>query len=238
MREAASPTLLSLIVPVFREGEAAAGPLSAIEQNLRVPHETLAVYDFDEDPTVAVVERLARTYPSLCPVRNRIGPGIPNAIRAGFAAARGERLIVTMADGSDDPRDYGRILEAFENGADIVCPSRYRRGGRRIGGPRLAGMLSRLAGLSLHLAGALPVTDATNAFKGYRRRVIDAIPLEGNGGFAYTLELVTKAHAAGCRFDEFPTTWRGRIAGQSNFRLLAWLPAYLKWYFRALFRAV
>jgi hypothetical protein len=119
-------------------------------------------------------------------------------------------------------------------GSDIVCASRYMRGGRQLGGPWLKRTLSRLAGNSLYWLGGLPVHDATNAFRAYRRDVLQAIPIESTGGFEYSLELTAKAHAAGRRITEVPSTWRDRSAGQSRFRLRAWLPKYLRWYVFAL----
>lgn len=108
------------------------------------------------------------------------------------------------------------------------------RGGRQIGGPWLKGFLSRAAGISLHWLAGLPTHDATNSFRAYRLGLLREIPIEGEGGFAYSLELTAKAHSRGRRITEVPSTWRDRSAGQSRFRLRAWLPHYLHWYFYAL----
>jgi hypothetical protein len=80
----------------------------------------------------------------------------------------------------------------------------------------------------------LPIHDATNAFRAYRRRVLLDFPIESEGGFAYSLEITAKANAAGRKIGEVPSTWRDRSAGASRFRLRAWLPHYLKWYGYAL----
>jgi hypothetical protein len=106
-------------------------------------------------------------------------------------------------------------------------------GGRQIGGGALKKTLSRLAGLSLHFAG-FPVHDATNAFRAYRREVLKSFEIESHGGFEYSLELTAKAHAAGFRVVEVPTHWQDRSVGQSRFRLLRWLPRYIRWYLYAL----
>jgi hypothetical protein len=94
--------------------------------------------------------------------------------------------------------------------------------------------MSRFAGLSLHYLAGLPVHDATNNFRAYSRRVVEQVPIEGTASFALALELTLKAHWRGWRLAEVPTTWRDRTAGQSRFRVFAWLPHYLRWYFRAL----
>jgi glycosyltransferase involved in cell wall biosynthesis len=153
-----------------------------------------------------------------------------NAIRAGMDAARAPYVVVTMADGSDDPVDIDRMVELARNGADLVAASRYMPGGRQIGGPRLKSGLSRLAGLSLHWLGRVPIHDATSNFKLYRRSFLDSVEIESHGGFELAIELSVKATLGGRRLAEIPTTWRDRTAGESRFRLRAWLPLYLRWY--------
>ena len=91
--------------------------------------------------------------------------------------------------------------------------------------------------MSLHYLAGLPIRDATNNFRAYSRRVVEQIPIEGEASFALALELTLKAHWRGWRIAEVPTTWRDRTAGQSRFRLFAWLPHYLHWYLLALRRA-
>jgi hypothetical protein len=91
-----------------------------------------------------------------------------------------------------------------------------------------------MAGISLHWLSGLPTHDATNAFRAYRRSVLLETPIESTGGFEYSLEITAKAYARGRRITEVPSTWRDRSAGQSRFKLRAWLPLYLKWYRYAL----
>src|SRR5262249_47622825 len=105
------------------------------------------------------------------------------------------------------------------------------------GGPRVKRLLSCLAGVSLHYLAGLPIRDATNNFRAYSRRVVTEIPVESEASFVLALELTVKTHWRGWRLAEVPTTWHDRMAGQSRFRLFAWLPHYLHWYLRALGRA-
>jgi hypothetical protein len=111
------------------------------------------------------------------------------------------------------------------------------RGGRQEGGPLLKRFLSRLAGVSLHYLAGLPVHDATNNFRAYSRRIVEQIPIEGEVSFAVAMELTLKAHWRGWKLAEVPTTWRDRTAGESRFKLWAWMPHYLRWYLRAIGRA-
>src|SRR2546423_10056010 len=134
-----------------------------------------------------------------------------------------------MADGSDEAGIVDAMLERAEMGADVVSASRYMRGGRQIGGPRLKRLLSRSAGLSLHYLAGLETHDATSNFRLYSRRLLESTSIESTGGFELALELTVKAHAAGMRLAELPTTWRDPTAGTSRFRLWERMPHYLKW---------
>jgi dolichol-phosphate mannosyltransferase len=235
MNEASTPASLDLIMPVYNEGANIGHALAEIAERVALEKRVLVVYDFDEDNTLPVLRELAPRYPFVTTVKNTLGRGVLNAIRSGIAAATAEVVIVTMADLSDDVGIIPRMVELIrDEGYDIVCASRYMKGGQQIGGPRLKGLMSRTAGLSLHWLCGFPSHDATNAFRAYRRGVLLETPIESQGGFAYSLEITAKAYAAGKRITEVPSTWRDRSAGESRFRLRAWLPHYLKWYFYAL----
>ncbi len=157
---------IDFIVPVYNDGCNIAKALAELYATVTRPKRVLIVYHFDEDDTVPVVRELAPSYPSVELVRNTIGRGVINAIRAGVEAARSDVVIVSMADLSDDLRvvdDMVRLIR--DEGYDIVCASRYIRGGRQIGGPLVKRTLSRVAGVSLYWLGGLPIHDATNAFR-------------------------------------------------------------------------
>jgi hypothetical protein len=135
-----------------------------------------------------------------------------------------------MADLSDDLKKLDKGVKMINKGYDIVCFSRYMKGGQQIGGPFLKGLMSRIAGLSLFYLFNFPTHDPTNSFKLYRRSVLKKIKIESNAGFDFNLELIVKAHKMGYKIGEIPATWRDRTAGKSRFKLLKWLPKYLKWY--------
>nr|MBA3236545.1 glycosyltransferase family 2 protein [Chloroflexota bacterium] len=194
------------------------------------PHEILVVYDFDEDPTVPVIERLAVELPSVRGLRNDLGRGVLNAMKAGIGAAAGSYVLVSMADGSDEPEVVDPMIALARGGADVVSASRYMRGGHQVGGPLLKRLMSRVAGLTLHWFAGVPTHDPTNNFKLYSRRFLDSVTIESSAGFELALELTVKATIAGRYVAEVPTTWRDRTAGQSNFKLRKWLPNYLHWY--------
>ena len=227
-------TELSIVVPVFKEGEAVEPVLRALDAGVATPHEILVVYDFDEDPTVPVIERLHAELPAIRGLRNDLGRGVLNAMRAGIAASTGEYVLISMSDGSDEPEVVDAMVALARGGADVVSASRYMRGGHQVGGPPLKRLMSRTAGLTLHWFGGVATHDPTNNFKLYARRFLDATTIESEAGFELALELTVKATLERRRVAEVPTTWRDRTAGQSNFKLRKWLPHYMHWYWVAM----
>jgi glycosyltransferase involved in cell wall biosynthesis len=231
------PPLLSIVVPVYQEAENIQHFLGDLESEVHEPHEVLIVYDFPEDSTLPAVAAMQPQCPNVRLVHNTLGKGVLNALKAGFQASQGDVVLVMMADRSDDPKDVPAMAQLIRHGADVVAGSRYMPGGRQEGGPLVKRTLSRLAGVSLHYLAGLPIRDATTNFRAYSRRVVEQIPIEGAASFALAMELTLKAHWRGWRVAEVPTTWRDRTAGQSRFRLFAWMPHYLHWYFMAMRRA-
>jgi glycosyltransferase involved in cell wall biosynthesis len=221
---------LSVVLPVYNEGEHVLPVLRDFAARVRTPCEILVVYDFDADTTVPVVRGMAHEMPQVRLHRNTLGRGVLNAMKAGIAASRAPYVLVSMADGSDDLAGVDDMVELARGGADVVAASRYMRGGHQVGGPRLKRLLSRAAGLTLHWFGGLPIHDPTNNFKLYSRRFLDTVTIESRAGFELAIELSVKASLARRPMAEIPTTWRDRTSGESRFRLRAWLPQYLRWY--------
>lgn len=227
---------LAIVLPVYNEGEAVEPILRNLAASVTTPHELVVVYDFDEDTTVPVVRRLVSEIPSLRGLRNDLGRGVLNAMKAGIADTTAPYVLISMADGSDEPHIVDRMVELARSGADVVAASRYMKGGRQIGGPPIKGLMSRVAGLTLHWFARVPTHDPTSNFKLYSRRFLNSIEIESTAGFELALELTVKATLAKRRVAEIPTTWRDRTSGQSNFKLRKWLPHYLHWYRVAFFR--
>ena len=224
---------LSIIVPVYNEAENFPRLVQEVERQIARPFTMHVVYDFDEDSTVPVARRLAESRPWLKLVKNQ-SRGVVSAIRTGFSVVESGPALVMMADLSDDLTIIDRMLELYGQGYQIVCPSRYMRGGRQEGGPFMKRTLSRLAGLSLWYLVRFPTHDATNNYRLYDAALIRELGIESVGGFELALELTAKAFRRGVKITEVPTTWRDREAGTSRFRLMKWLPRYLSWYAYAL----
>ncbi|MCB0324295.1 MAG: glycosyltransferase [Bdellovibrionales bacterium] len=226
-------TSVQFLVPIYNEG---ANVTRLYERLIAegISFDLLTfVYDFDGDTSLPFIAELTERDPRVVADKNCYGRGVVNALRWGFAHANPGPVVVTMGDNSDKLSILPEMLSLWERGACIVCPSRYMPGGMQHGGPPLKTFLSRTAGVLLKLVG-FPTADATNNYKLYDGEWLRRQTIESTGGFEIALELCYRAYAQGQRIVELPTEWWDRTAGESNFKLWAWLPKYLRWYFRAL----
>jgi glycosyltransferase involved in cell wall biosynthesis len=224
---------LAIIVPAHNEAENIAELIEKIEAALSLEHELVVVNDHSQDDTAKIVEHLKARYPNLRLVENTLACGFGNALKSGFRSSCAEVVVPVMGDLCDDLLTISRMYEKIMQGDDIVCGSRYTKGGERLGGSRLKAFLSRSAGISLQRLLGIPNSDITNAFKMYRKKVIDSLALEASG-FEISMEIPLKAYYRGFRLSEVATVWRERSKGRSSFKIFKLLPAYLRLYFWAL----
>lgn len=223
---------LGIIIPVYNEAENIWKTLTVIQEKVKTLHKIYIVYDFDEDNTLPVAKEFQKKSLDLKFVKNP-QRGVVNAIKTGLKKAEEDYLLVTMADLSDDYSIVDDMCKLMSEGYDVICGSRYMKGGKQIGGPLIKKTLSRIADVSLHYIAGIPTHDATNSFKLYRKTILDSITIESDGGFEIGMEIVIKAHFSGFRVTEVPSIWMDRQQGKSRFKILKWAPKYLKWYFYA-----
>jgi len=226
---AAAPRV-SVVVPVYNEGEAIVPFLGRLFDGVRLPCEVLVVYDDPSDTTVPYLEKYAEAEPRLVPTHNTDGRGPARAIRFGILRAHAKVAVVTMADGSDDPEQIDSLCRLVERGVVVAAASRYMSGGQQIGGPFVKSWLSRLAGLSLYWLAGVGTRDATNSFKAYATSFVRDVGIDSDTGFEIGLELVAKAKRLGLQVAEIPTIWLERAQGVSNFKVARWIPRYLRWW--------
>lgn len=224
---------VSIVVTAYDEGAAITPYLDRLLESVALPCEVLVVIDSPEDKTAPYLAEYALKDPRVIPTINIYGRGPAWAIRFGFDAATADVVVVTMADGCDDPGQIDSLVRLVERGVVVAAASRYSHGGQQIGGPPLKSFLSRTAGWSLRLLARVGTADATNSFKAYSADFVRSVGIESDKGFEVGLELVAKARRHRQRVAEIPTIWLERVTGYSNFKLLTWLPRYLRWYFYA-----
>lgn len=225
---------LDIVIPVYDEGGVILPTLASLRQNVRTPFRVLICYDRDDDDTLAVIRNSPDCMQSMAIafVRNT-GRGAHGAVLSGFAASRAPFVLMFPADDDYNAGMLDAMVKKAEDGCAIVCASRFMPGGGMVGCPWLKAVLVRSANFTLHHLARLPTRDASNGFRLFTRRVIDTIVIESDSGFCYSIELLVKSHRLGWPIGEVPARWFERRAGQSRFRVLRWLPAYLRWYLYA-----
>jgi glycosyltransferase involved in cell wall biosynthesis len=224
--------MLNIVVPVYNEGGNIRNLLDRIQVDIKTAKKVLVVYDFDGDDTIPEVEKIRRNYDfDVLLQKNIFGQGALNAIKTGLKCGDAEAVLVTMADLSDSLEIVDGMYRLICEGYDLVCGSRYTKGGKQVGGPFLKKIFSRMAGVTLHYLTRIPTHDVTNSFKMYSRKLLDRLNIESTGGFELGMELAVKAYTDGMCITELPSTWYDRTAGISSFKMWEWIPHYLHWYF-------
>ena len=221
---------VSVVVPAYNEGEHITPVLDRIFESVRLQCEVLVVIDSEDDNTVPVLTSYAEKEPRLRCLVNTYGRGPANAIRFGIAAATAPVAVVTMADGCDDPRQIDDLARLVDRGVAVAAASRYMPGGQQVGGPLLKGLMSKAAGRSLGLLARTGTRDATNSFKAYSTDFVRKVGIDSRDGFEIGIELTAKARRMRLAVAEIPTIWLDRQAGVSNFKIVQWIPVYLRWY--------
>jgi dolichol-phosphate mannosyltransferase len=221
---------VSVVIPAYNEGDHILPVLDRIFEAVHLPCEVLVVVDAPGDTTVPVVDEYSLKEPRLRCVVNTYGRGPANAIRFGIDAAAAPVVVVTMADGCDDPRQIDDLARLVDRGVAVAAASRYMPGGQQVGGPGLKGVMSKTAGRSLRLLAHIGTRDATNSFKAYSTEFVRSVGIDSRDGFELGIELTAKARRMRLPVAEIPTIWLDRQAGVSNFRVAKWIPGYLRWY--------
>jgi len=229
--EGSGPPRVTVVIPAYNEGTHIVPVLDRLLEAVTLPCEVLVVVDMDTDTTLPVIRDYAsHSQPTVRAVVNDYGRGPAYAIRYGFDQATAPVVVVTMADGCDDPRQIDELTRLVERGVVVAAASRYMPGGQQVGGPVLKSALSRIAGRSLYWFARVGTRDATNSFKAYSRAFVQDVGIDSRDGFEIGLELTAKARRRRLPVAEIPTIWLDRPAGSSNFKFAKWLPKYLRWY--------
>ena len=196
--------------------------------------EILIVNDHSIDKTSKIVEDIGKKHSFVKKIDNHRESGFANALKTGFESATGKFVVPFMADSCDDPSTLPKMLEKADKGFDLVCGSRYIRGGKKIGGPLVQGFFSRIVGLSLNIFTGIPTKDEGNAYKMYRRDLLLSFPLKQKG-FAISMEACVNFFLSGYKICDVPTVWTGRKKGKSKFKLSKTLP-YAQLYFYTIWK--
>jgi len=215
-------SLLSIIIPARDEEGCIASTIGHLHLELNLhkePHEIVVVDDGSSDGTWGILQTEAKKIPNLHPIQNKGLHGFGRAITCGLDAAKGDAVVIMMADESDDCRDVVRYWQTLNEGFDCVFGSRFTKGGGVIDYPPIKLTLNRAANLFIRLLFRHGLNDTTNAFKAYRREVIDGVRPILSPHFNITVELPLKAIIRGFSFTTIPITWRNRRTGVAKLKI-------------------
>jgi dolichol-phosphate mannosyltransferase len=214
--------LLSIVIPARNEEGCIAATVEHLHLELRlqqIPHEIVVVDDGSTDSTWKLLAEIHTRIPECKPLQNTGEHGFGRAITFGFDHITGDAVVVMMADESDDCRDVVRYWQILGEGWDAVFGSRFVRGGGVIDYPRHKLLLNRMANLFLRVLFGVALNDFTNAFKAYRRTVIEGCRPYLSPHFNLTVELPLKTIVRGYSWTVMPITWRNRRAGESKLKI-------------------
>jgi dolichol-phosphate mannosyltransferase len=213
---------LSVVIPAHNEVQSISDTVETTMAELEgagIEHEILVIDDASGDGTGDVVRRIGEHTPNVRCVRSPLPPGFGHAVRAGLALYTGDAVAIMMADLSDAPKDLVLYYRVLEQGYDCAFGTRFGAGGRTVGYPRIKLLLNRIVNAGIRVLFRHGYNDTTNAFKAYRRYVVDQLqPLLSNH-FNLTVELPLKAVVRGFSYAVVPVSWTNRRYGVSNLRL-------------------
>ena len=155
------------------------------------------------------------------------------AIKNGFIYSKSEAVVVYPADDFDNALLLDKMYNYFLQGYDVVCPSRFMRGGLIKNCPFMKLVIVRIVSFSLYYIARIGTKDPTNGFRLFSKKLLNKVSISSKEGFAYSLELLIKAKKQKLKIIELPSIWIERKDRKSRFKILKWSKAYLKWFFLA-----
>ena len=230
---------IDIVIPVYNEGSNILPVLESFRKSVRTPYRVLICYDRDDDNTLPVVRKFQKSVGSQPEAQSpepivefikNPSRGPLEAILAGFRATTAPMVLMIAADDDYNAPIIDEMARQVREGAEIVVASRFIRGGYMRDCPWLKAFLVRTSAWALYHVARLPSRDASNGFRMFSRRVIDRIPIESKVGFAYSIELLVKAHRLRWKVVDVAAGWQERKSGRSRFAVIKWLPQYLIWF--------
>ena len=192
-------------------------------------------YDNENDITINIIKNSNYHNSSKIILLKNINKGPCEAIKTGIYSSKADAIIVYPADDFNNGLLLDKMYELFLEGYDIVCPSRFIKGGLIKNCPLVKYIIVKIISFSLYRFSSIKIKDPTNGFRLFSRKLIKNHPIKSKLGFAYSLELLVKASKNNYKITELPSIWIEREDRKSNFKIIKWSKDYLKWYFLAIF---
>ena len=220
--ESSQDDLLSLVMPAYNEEGSIRETVCSIVDILRrsqINHEILVVNDNSKDRTESILQSLSHTYPEVRYINSYYPNGFGFAVRCGLENFEGDAVTIVMADGSDSAQDVVKYYRELQEGYDCVFGSRFVRDAYVVDYPSHKLIINRMANRFIQILFGLPYNDTTNAFKLYRREVIQGISPLISHHFNLTVEIPLKAIVRGYTYSIVPITWKNRKSGMSKLKI-------------------
>ncbi len=227
--------ILTLVLPVYNEGDAVIPVISTLFLTVRYPFKLFVVYDSPDDVTVTTIRKLQKYFGDLYLVQNEWNRGVLNAIKTGFQHSDTKYVGIWVSYHLDPFGILNDMIEKLEKGCDLVSANRFAVDSDRARGNPVKKMFSYAGNIVMNRIIGMPISDVTTSIKVYRKSLLDSLQIETvvNGGWAVSSELAIKAAIQGYRLDEIQLEKKNinLIHGLTNFRVLKQLPTYFQWLF-------
>lgn len=212
---------ISVVIPAHNEEDNIKETVNKVENSLKnMKHEIIVLNDNSTDRTGNIVNEITNKIKTVKVVHREPPRGFGLTLRDGFKAATGDVIVPLMADLSDDPEDINKMIKKIEEGYDIVLGSRFLKESKIENYPKIKLILgNRLFNIVFRFLYFSKFKDATNAFKAYRREVLDSMKISSNG-FSITIETVIKAMIKGYKITDVPVSWSNRTGGLPKMNFL------------------
>lgn len=224
---------LEIIIPVYNEGKNIIKVFDHLQINIKNKFIILLCYDHEDDDLFLYLNELKKKNINFKLIKNKFfGPC--GAVKTGFLFSDADIKIVYPVDDLINGNIIDKMVQNYNEGYDIVAPSRFMKGGSMKKCPLVKSILVRFASFTLYHLSSIPIEDASNGFRLFSKKILNKYEIESKLGFAYSLELLVKAHRDGFKITQIPSSWEERELGKSKFKILKWIKEYLKWYFYGL----
>lgn len=223
---------VSIIIPTYNEEKVIIKTLENIRRYVKIKKEVIIIDD-STDKTESIVKQYIRNHHWVIFIKNKPqNKGFVQSVFTGVKMSSKELVVMVMGDMCDNPQTINIMYRKISEGWDVVCGSRYMRGGKRLGGPEFLGFLSQYLCLSSYILTGIPTHDITNSFKMYRKQLLQKLKFNYDAGTAISMEILYQAYFNNAKITEVPTVWRGRL--ETRFKLGQRGPKYLKIFYWAL----
>ena len=224
---------LSIVLPVYNEKESLSLMVKILNSSLDFENEIIVVYDNENDNSIPVAKKLQESFQNIKLVQNDLGKGVKFAIAAGIKNAKFENILITAVDEIFPIISIDKMLNMIvEENYDFVSGTRYKSGGKRLGGSLIGHLLSRLANKSFGILTNFPLSDLTTGIKMFKKEIFKKIQIDtAPVGWVFAFELSIKAYVSNYKVGEVPLISVDRLfGGSSTFQMNKWIKEYFKCY--------